>query len=131
MITDLNLEALEILPDSRLLNPTGLIWRPDGWYVRVFCANCGADKGCEVPEANMTFVCYLCDSCSEKYGGIANLMMMPDEIFFGLIAAEQLESYGRYLSEEEMIQEMQDGTSSLAKLLSEGDKIINEINLRS
>jgi len=73
-----------------------------------------------VPEENMTFLFYLCNTCAETYGAIANTMMMPDEVFWERIKQEQLEKYGRFLTEQELVAVMQEGTSALSRLIKEG-----------
>lgn len=80
--------SVDLLPDSRCLDPKGLIRSKAGMWVPVFCANCGKAGGM-VPEANTTFMFYLCNLCAETHGAVANTLMIPDEVFFGEIAAEQ------------------------------------------
>ncbi len=92
---------------------------PGGVWVPVFCANCGVDGGM-VPEQNMTFVCWICAKCAETYGAIAGTMLMPDQVFWERVKQEQLEAYGRYLTEEELATIIKDGSSPLAKLITEG-----------
>lgn len=92
---------MDLLPDCRARQPKGVISRGiAGYWVPVFCANCGADGGA-VPEENMTFLFYLCDACAKTHGQIAGTMMMPDEVFYEKLKQEQLERYGGYLSPEE------------------------------
>ena len=77
----------EYLPDCRAQVPKGLIRGQGGNWVPVFCANCGKPGGA-VPEENMTFIFYLCNYCVDAHGAIANTMMVPDEVYWGEIAAE-------------------------------------------
>ena len=76
-----------VLPDSRCLDPKGLIRSKAGMWVPVFCANCGKPGGM-VPEANMTFAFYLCNYCVEVHGAVANTMLVPDEVFWAEMAQE-------------------------------------------
>ena len=46
-------------------------------------------------------------------------MMMPDEVFWEKLKQEQLETYGRFLTEQELIALVEEGTSSLAKLIKD------------
>ena len=109
---------MELLPDCRtgqhriISRGVAGIWEP------VFCANCGADGGM-VPQANMTFLFYLCNTCAETHGAIAGTMQMPDEVFFAKLAEAQLERYGRYLAPEEWEQIGEDPSHPLWTLLRE------------
>lgn len=107
----------DILPDCRSRQVKTSNFGVLGNWVPVYCANCGASGG-NVPEENMTFIFYLCNTCAETYGHIANTMMMPDEVFWSKLANEQLETYGRYLDEQEFIAEVEKG-SPLTSLLKE------------
>ena len=88
-------------------------------WIPVFCANCGADGGL-CPEENMTFMFYLCNTCAETHGQIAGAMLMPDEVFFEKIRQEQLETYGRYLTQAELTRVADADDTPLAKLLKSG-----------
>ena len=99
----------ELLPDSRLARPTGVVWRGNAWWVPIFCANCGRDGGF-VPEENCTFACYLCLDCSEKMGAIAHTYLEPDAVFWARVAAEQLEKYQRFLTPTELLAAMESDT---------------------
>ena len=110
----------EILPDCRLrrAQPSrncGVL----GTWVPVFCANCGADGGL-VPEENMSFLFYLCNTCAETHGQIAGTMVMPDEVFWAKVAEEQLQRYGHYLTPEEWGQVAEDPSHPLWTVLKEG-----------
>ena len=78
----------KMLPDSRCLNPKGVIPSKAGTWVPIFCANCGKPGGM-VPEHNMTFMFYLCNVCAETYGTIANTLMVPDEVYWEQVRLEQ------------------------------------------
>lgn len=109
-------EHAEILPDSRAKVTRASEFRGDGWWVPIFCGNCGCDGG-RVPESNMTFVFWMCHPCFEKYGELTTMMVMPDEIFWETVKQEQLEQYGRFLTQEELETVMQEDSSPLAKLI--------------
>lgn len=109
----------DVLPDSRLKTihtPKGMVSSPFGTWIPVFCANCGADGGF-CPEENMTFMFYLCNKCWEKYGAIAATLAIPDEVFWEKVRQEQMEKYGRLLTEEELLKVSWADASPLAKLL--------------
>ena len=108
----------DFLPDCRAQRWTSAVQSVSGWWVPVYCANCGADGGM-VPEENMTFLFYLCNTCAETHGQIAGTMLMPDEVFFAKLAAAQLERYGRYLTPEEWGVVSEDPTHPLWTLAKE------------
>lgn len=116
-------KPIEMLPDSRLktiITPKGMVHSAAfGTMVPVFCANCGADGG-YCPDENMNFLFYLCNKCAETHGQIAGTMMMPDEVFFQKLKEEQLASYGRYLTQEELRAVVEADASPLATLLKSG-----------
>lgn len=109
-------------PDSRLQDRTKGVVRglfPGvgviNW-VPIFCANCGRANG-YVPEENMDFVCWLCNACSAKCGPELASLMIPDEIFWAKAQAEQLETYGRLLTDQELRSVAESSCTPLAKLL--------------
>lgn len=109
----------EILPDSRLQRASkGATWRGGAWWVPVYCANCGKPYGL-VPEENCVFACWLCNDCQPKWGQVAGLMLMPDEVFWEKVNQEQLDKHGRLLSETELVAEVEKSTS-LGKLIQQG-----------
>ena len=110
--------SIDLLPDCRAKNTKGRIFAANGVWVPVFCANCGCEGGW-CPEENMTFLFYQCNKCSEKYGDITGTMKMPDEVFWDLLAQEQLESHGRFLDHQELLQVVEEDASPLATLIKE------------
>jgi hypothetical protein len=113
-------ERRELLPDSRartIVTPRGMVQGPGGMWVPVYCANCGADGGL-CPEVNMTFMFYLCNKCVFTHGRIAATMMVPDEVFWQKVKDEQMATYNRYLSIEELMQVVEADASPLATLLT-------------
>ena len=107
---------MDLLPDSRAKNPTGATAGKGGYWVPVFCANCGIEGG-KVPEWNMNFVFYQCQKCSDTYGEVAGMMKVPDEVFYEKMKNEQLEAHGRFLSEQELVTVIQEDASPLARLI--------------
>lgn len=104
--------SIDILPDSRLLDQSlgskVIDWQLfGGGTVRVevvpcYCASCGKGPGPYVPRENTASAFYLCDQCAETYGAVANLMLLPDEVFAQIVAAEIEERFGRALTAREI-----------------------------
>lgn len=99
-----------ILPDSRLADPKGTVmvdWQnTDGTFIRlelepIYCFNCGKSNG-YVPRDIMSFVSWLCMSCSEKWGEYADSWIVSDEIFWNDVAVEMLTRFGHILTHEEL-----------------------------
>lgn len=111
----------DVLPDSRTKETRGRVVMRGTVFVPIYCANCGAPGG-GVPEEHMTFAFYLCNACAEKWGPIAGTMVVPDEIFFERVKQWQLENYGRFLEAHEIVEELENPNSSLAKLAREAPK---------
>ena len=120
---DLLVERPDFLPDSRLVPGSagvkGAVWRGDQFWQPIFCASCGT-KGGLVPENNMTFAFWLCNGCYATYGHLTTMMVMPDEVFWAEVKAEQLEAYGRLLSNEELTAIVAADASPLATLIKSG-----------
>lgn len=108
----------DVLPECRLTHPIGAQLRGGVYWVPVFCAACHKPGG-YVPEG-VTFAFYLHDECAEKYGQLAGHMMMPDEAFYEKVRQEQLESHGRYLNHNELLQVSVENNTPLATLLNKG-----------
>ena len=98
----------DVLPDSRMKHPTGVTRIEFGEWGRlnmqpIFCANCGK-LGAYVPEENMTFAFWLCDGpCSDSWATLAGTYTSTDEVFWQKVAEESLETYGRYLTEADVL----------------------------
>jgi hypothetical protein len=69
----------------------------------------------DIPNAE-DFAFYLCVPCSEKYGQIPNTMMVPDEVFWQKVKEAQIEKYGRELTPNEIVIELEDKSSMLTKI---------------
>lgn len=119
-VAQIPFEKRNILPDSRLktvFTPKGMVQSIKfGMWEPIFCANCGKEGGL-CPTENMNFMFWLCNNCANTYGQIAGTMMMPDEVFWEQMRLQQLESYGRYLSEQEVAAVVEADASPLAKLI--------------
>ena len=83
-----------ILPDSRSPAARGATLGPGGYWVPIYCANCGAEGGV-VPEATTTVAFYLCDNCFEEHGTVAGLLAVPDELVFRELREAQKEELRR------------------------------------
>lgn len=115
---------LLLLPDCRPTRPTNVVRGAWGYWVPIFCANCGAPGGL-VPEENMTFAFYLCEKtqndCAGKWGHVAATEYTePDVAFWERVNQEQLARYGRLLTPRELRQLHESGSSPLATLLRNG-----------
>jgi hypothetical protein len=116
-----SISSIDVLPDSR---PKHLkrVFGPGGTvYVKIFCANCGADGG-GVPEEHMTFAFVLCNACTEKFGTVANTYSEPDTVFWERVKQAQLEEHGRLLNGNEIVKILDDVNSPLSKLVKEAPK---------
>ena len=109
----------DLFPDSRSKITRGSIWnaKTNGWWIPVFCANCG-EHGAYCPEES-THAFYLCNPCFEKLGPITSVMMVPDAEYYAKVAEEQQESFGRALTPLEIAKVREDNDTPLARLLLE------------
>lgn len=112
-------ERSEVLPDSRAKRHVKRVVYANGMsWVPVFCANCDASGGL-VPEQHTTFAFYLCDPCFEKHGIPAGTMATPDEKFWAKVQGVMEEERRANLTPSEILQEIEEGTGSLALLARE------------
>ena len=81
----------------------------------IYCAHC-AKPGGYVPEENMTFVCWLCDDCYHTCGPLLNTLVMPDEVFWARVVAEQEAQHGHALNADETLRALADPNSLESKL---------------
>src|SRR2546428_13927358 len=88
------------------------------WWVPIFCANCGTSGG-RVPEDNVTFAFYLCQSCANSWGDIAHTYVEPDVVFWQRVEEAQLEKHGRLLTNNELVKALDDPSHPVAKLVKE------------
>ena len=104
------MSAPDLLPDSRLKDRNfGAVMAdfdvPGAGTVRlemipIFC-QCGKLYG-YVPKDNTSFVCWLCQTCFEKYGQAAGTCAVPDDAFNEHVAEEILARFGRPLTDAEL-----------------------------
>ena len=122
---DLLIQKPDVLPDCRLAHGSagvkGAVWRGTGYWQPIFCASCQR-KGGLVPEDSSlnTFAFWLCDDCYKTYGHLTTMMVMPDEVFWAEVKAEQMETYGRLLTHEELTDIVAADSSPLATLITSG-----------
>jgi hypothetical protein len=109
--------AADILPDSRTRSGAGSIPSKLGNLIPIYCANCGDFYG-HVPEKMITFAFALCNDC-EKLGDIAHMYKEPDAVFWARVEEAQREEHGRVLSAQELLVQLDDPTTTLAKLKEE------------
>lgn len=100
----------DILPDSRLKDPKGIVmcdWpMGNGKTVRlcmepIFCFNCGKPNG-YVPQHIMSFVSWLCLDCSVTWGKEASLHSSADEEFWKAVENEMVAKFGKGLTQKEL-----------------------------
>jgi hypothetical protein len=109
----------DILPDCRSREARNIVFRHGVAYQPIYCANCGKDAGF-VPAETSTFAFYLCDApCAEQWGPLAGTMVEPDTVFWAKLKAAQLEHYGRELTEQEILAELNNESSIIATLAKE------------
>jgi hypothetical protein len=110
----------DLLPDSRPRLVRGARLGADGAYwIPIYCYNCGVAGG-SVPEQNMRFVSWLCKECAATYAVAQNELLMPDEVFWELVAQEQMDQFGRPLTEQELVQVVEADATPLAALIKQG-----------
>jgi hypothetical protein len=110
--------SVDVLPDSRAKVARNVVMRGSVAWVPFFCANCGVEGGL-CPEENMTFAFYLCNPCATNYGAVANMQMVPDEVFWQKFREAQLEQFGRELTDDEVRIVLDDVDHPLAGLARE------------
>ncbi len=109
---------MNVLPDSRSQQLRNGQYRGGMWWVPIYCANCGGEGGL-VPEDTTNFVFYLCNDCFALCGEITNTYVMPDEVFWEKVKQEQVEKYGRYLTQVELERVVAEDASPLATLIKQ------------
>jgi hypothetical protein len=114
----------EFLPESRMRERKTVVGENGKSYVQLFCANCGR-KGGLVPEEHITFAFYLCQPCADKFGNDAHFYQEPDEVFWERVRNAQLEeNNGKFFTAGELAIELDDSTSTMAKLASEWQTLV-------
>jgi hypothetical protein len=108
----------DLLPDSRAREAKGSVRSPIGNLIPGYCANCGIRWGM-VPENDTTFLFVLCQPCADSWGPIAHTYVEPDAVFYERVHNAQLEQHGRPLTVGELTRELEDPSSTLARLADE------------
>lgn len=66
------------------------------------------------------FACYVCDGCAEKYGSEhLGAYVEPDVVFWQRVKQEQLDQYGRELTQQELESAVQDEANPLSLLVKD------------
>jgi hypothetical protein len=107
----------DILPDSRARITRGSVFRGSQEWVPVFCANCGHEG--PLATATSTHLFWMCNPCFASKGHITGTMVVPDQAYYTKVAHEQLETFGRYLCNNELQQVIAEDCTPLATLLKE------------
>ncbi len=68
----------------------------------IYCVNCGKLEG-YIPRGTVSWVCFLCNLCSDTHGYNAALLPCPDKDFWDAVASEMFAAYGRALTQKELI----------------------------
>jgi hypothetical protein len=110
--------GVDVLPDSRTRERKGSIRSALGNLIPGYCANCGIPWGM-VAENDVTFLFTLCQECADEFGPIAHTYMEPDYVFWERVETAQREEFGRLLTIEELGKQLEDSSSTLAKLADE------------
>lgn len=116
----------DVLPDSRPRERRGGIRSPDGTIIPVYCANCGCKYGM-VPEKMITFAFVLCQPCADTYGNIAHTYQEPDSVFWERVANAQREEFDQTLTIEKLAVELDDPSTTLAKLADEWEAHVRKV----
>lgn len=106
----------EVLPDSRTKEAKDLVWGMFGAMQWIYCVYCGT-KGGLVPVENITTVSWICNACFPIHGQDTLLMVTSDEVFYEKVKQEQLEKFGRFLTEPELVSVVEADASPLATLI--------------
>lgn len=108
-----------LLPDSRTRH-VKRVFRAGAPWVQTYCASC-AVPGVLVPEEHTTCVTYFCDDCAVKFQEQTKVMLVPDELFFQMVVAEELDKHKRVLTETERAEALKDEHSTHSKLKRDRD----------
>jgi hypothetical protein len=112
--------SVDILPNCiAMRNEKSVVWSNGVKLLPTFCANCGVAGGLVMQvdwDRVRNFAFYLCDPCALKWAPLTNYALVPDEVFWTKVHAAQMESFGRELTEEELIEALKDDNHILTKL---------------
>lgn len=77
-----------------------------GYWI-VFCANCGVEVFyAQITELPAEYAFSLCNDCVEKYGEPAGFIKTPDDVFWDKCRNAMLEDYGKILTNDEILVEL-------------------------
>jgi hypothetical protein len=114
---------IDILPDSRCKNATGIVQVNGVNHVPIFCMNCGTPGGL-VTERGINFVGWMCDSCQEKYPLPPGTYALPDDEHNRRVA-EELAKAGP-LNLNRIAELLKDDRSTLARLAKDNPNFGNK-----
>jgi hypothetical protein len=107
----------DLLPDSRasyVSTPRNLVWRDGHLCAVAYCFSCGVACGWVLWD--MSHASVLCDPCHVKHGAAMADMWIPDQVVWEESAHQQLEEFGKYLTEAELAEEVKRPNSKLGML---------------
>ncbi len=111
----------DILPNCIGKTPKAMNFANGCW--EVFCANCGTIVFyAQVTEVPAEYAFSLCNDCVEKYGEPAGFMKTPDEIFWDRCRDAMLEDYGKVLTTDEILVELDHPSSVVSMLERDGQR---------
>lgn len=111
--------SVDVLPDCRTRERKGIVPSALGNQCPIFCANCGKFGG-YCPEKMTTYAFYMCQPCADSgLGDLAHFYQEPDHVFWKRVQEAQMEEHKRVLSADELIVQLDDPTTTLAKLADE------------
>lgn len=118
LITRLDDKSI-VLPDSRAKVLRGVKFINGVEHEPCFCANCHVLGG-HVPVEYTTFAYWVCNKCESKWALQAGEMAMPDQVWWERVKQEQLEEFGRTLSDVELLKLIEEDATPLASLIKQG-----------
>lgn len=117
--------AEDLLPNCLTREPK-VVWQHSTGMVKwfaVYCANCG-DEVARVMDTMLPaqYAFALCNTCVEKHGEPYGFTRTPDDVWRTKCINAMIETYGRVLSDEEILQKLKDRYSVISKLEKEGQQ---------
>lgn len=117
--------AEDLLPNCLTREPK-IVWEHSTGAVKwfqVFCANCG----CEVARVMDTmlpaqYAFALCNDCVDVYGEPYGFTRTPDDLWRQKCIDTMIETYGRVLTDAEILEKLKDRYSAISKLEREGQQ---------
>ncbi len=110
----------DILPNCiAMRNEKSVVWANGVTMLQLFCANCGKESGLVMQtdyDRVKNFAFSICIPCAEKWSPMVGVGLVPDEVFWSKLHEAQMEAFGRDLTEEEIVEALQDDSHILSKL---------------